>query len=51
MTVKELKKALQSAKDDDYVEVIKNVGPGKQHCAIENVIYDPTWNSWQLNLG
>lgn len=50
MTVKELKKALQAAKDDDYVEVITKVGPGKQHCPIENITYDNTWNSWQLNI-
>lgn len=50
MTVKELKKALQSAKDSDYVEVIKKVGPGKQHCPIENITYDKQWDSWQINL-
>ena len=50
MTIKELKKVLQSAKDDAYVEVIQKVGKGKQHFPIENITYDTTWNSWQLNI-
>lgn len=50
MTVKELKKALQSAKDSDYVEVIKRVGPRKQHCSIENITYDIQWDTWEINI-